>query len=583
MHDVLVHYLEVNFPEIAEQLAHARAREPSNEERAAAAERLRELIRRLRRGAAESGTAWHEPRASAAEMIAGVDGELSPDERAVLDRFFELFARSMERTQAATRPEPAIAEPVAEPPVTQPPAAEVPAPVEEQAAQLPTAVETVVAAPPPEAPLEPPVAAPAAPEAAEEPAAALPPLEAPAPEPPVQEEPQPAVEPAAPEAPTQAVPAPAEVPAARLVPEQMAGSLQTILLAAAQQALDLLQVDSSQVYTLGEQRRFVLRAGVPTESLAAPEGAAPISSGLLRQALEHNEVFTIEDLAAEELTPDESAWVDAGYRGFAAIALSPPLERPIGVLALLRRTPWRLDRRDAVRLEDLAVEAVAALRVNSLAMKVAEVAVLQERLNLAREIHDGLASDLAAVVALFKYYEQRSQRDPDDASQLLPQLRAMTEEILAGARNILQSLRPKTIRSEGLLASVLKLVDQFGRVNLVETNVSIRGEENTIAAEQKEVIFQVLRESLSNVRKHSRARNLWVVLDLSSAPWVMTVRDDGRGFDVRRVAEDPRKVGSYGLVGMRERAELMGGMLEIVSQSLEGTVVTLIGPADRSE
>src|SRR6202049_1723441 len=110
MHDVLVHYLEVNFPEIAEQLAHARAREPSNEERAAAAERLRELFRRPRRGAAESGGAWHEPRASAAEMIAGVNGELSSDERAVLDHFFELFARSMERTQAAGRPEPTAAE-----------------------------------------------------------------------------------------------------------------------------------------------------------------------------------------------------------------------------------------------------------------------------------------------------------------------------------------------------------------------------------------------------------------------------------------------------------------------------------------
>jgi signal transduction histidine kinase len=361
----------------------------------------------------------------------------------------------------------------------------------------------------------------------------------------------------------------------------MAGYLQTILLAAAQQALDLLQVDASQVYTLGEQRKFVLRAGVPTESLAAPEGVASISSGLLRKALEHNEVFSVEDLAAEDLTPDEVGWVDAGYRGFAAIALSPPLERPIGVLALFRRTPWRLDRRDAVRLEDLAVEAVAALRAHSLASKIAEVAVLQERLNLAREIHDGLASDLAAVVALFKYYEQRRERDPEDAGQLLPQLRSMSEEILAGARNILQSLRPKTIRSEGLLASLLKLVDQFGRVNLVETNVNIRGEESAVAAEQKEVIFQVLRESLSNVRKHSRARNLWVVLDLSSAPWVMTVRDDGRGFDVRRVAEDPRKVGSYGLVGMRERAELMGGTFEIVSQSLEGTVVTLIGPTDR--
>src|SRR5712691_10582760 len=540
MHDVLVHYLEVNFPEIAEQLAHARTREPGAEERAAAAERLRELIRRLRRGAVESGAAWHEPRASAAEMIAGVNGELSSDERAVLDHFFDLFARSMERTQSPKPP------------------------------------EAPAATPPPEALEAPPTAVAVTP---------------PAPEPPAEPAPEPDLEPAADEAPAratqeapvQAAPVAPELPASRLVPEQMAGYLQTILLAAAQQALDLLQVDASQVYTLGEQRRFVLRAGVPTESLAAPEGVASISSRLLRRALEHNEVFTVEDLAAEELTPDESAWVDAGYHGFAAIALAPPLERPIGVLALFRRTPWRLDRRDAVRLEDLAVEAVTALRAHSLASRVAEVAVLQERLNLAREIHDGLASDLAAVVALFKYYEQRSQRDPDDAGQLLPQLRSMTEEILAGARNILQSLRPKTIRSEGLLASVLKLVDQFGRVNLVETNVSIRGEESAVAPEQKEVIFQVLRESLSNVRKHAQARNLWVVLDLSSAPWVMTVRDDGRGFDVRRVAEDPRKVGSYGLVGMRERAELIGGTLEIVSQSLEGTLVTLIGPADRAE
>jgi signal transduction histidine kinase len=567
MHDVLVHYLEVNFPEIAEQLAHARARDPSNEERAAAAERLRELIRRLRRGTAESGAGWHEPRASAAEIVAGVNGELSSDERAVLDHFFELFARSMERTQAAKRPEPATVEaPVESVAVT---------PAAPEAATEPVAVTTSAVEAATEA-----LAVPQAPEPSPEPAPAA---TAPPPEPPAEAEREPAVEPAAPEPPTQPPPTSAEVPAARLVPEQMAGYLQTILLAAAQQALDLLQVDASQVYTLGEQRRFVLRAGVPTESLAAPEGVASFGSGLLRKALEHNEVFTVEDLANEELTPDESAWVDAGYRGFAAIALSPPLERPIGVLALLRRTPWRLDRRDAVRLEDLAVEAVAALRAHSLASKVAEVAVLQERLNLAREIHDGLASDLAAVVALFKYYEQRRERDPEDASQLLPQLRSMSEEILAGARNILQSLRPKTIRSEGLLASLLKLVDQFGRVNLVETNVKIQGEENAIAAEQKEVIFQVLRESLSNVRKHSRARNLWVVVDLSSAPWVMTVRDDGRGFDVRRVAEDPRKVGSYGLVGMRERAELMGGTLEIVSQSLEGTVVTLIGPADRAE
>ncbi|MDQ6710935.1 MAG: histidine kinase [Candidatus Dormibacteraeota bacterium] len=538
MHDVLVHYLEVNFAEIAEQMAHAQPGDQAGDQasdQGAAAERLRHLIRRLRGGATQTPTGEHPPEQAAAELTAALNGELTPPEHQVLEHFFELFARSMKRTQPQTAapqvPEP---EPEPEPEPAAPTAVQEPEPRQ-------AAVET--------APVQ---------------DAAVP------------KQPQsPAPEGVLPQAPVAT-----QAPASRLVAEHMAGPLQTVLLAAAQQALDLLQVDASQVYTVDDQRRFILRAGVPTESLAAPEPGGTVSSAFLRRALEHNEVFTVEDLATEALTPDEAAWVDAGYHGFAAIALAPPLERPVGVLALLRRTPWRLDRRDAVRLEDLAAEAVAALRAHSLAIKVEEVAVLQERLNLAREIHDGLASDLAAVVALFKYYEQRRERDPEDAAQLLPQLRSMTEEILAGARNILQSLRPKTIRSEGLMASTIKAVDHFGRVNLVETSVDLRGEENGLSPEHKEVIFQVLRESLSNIRKHSQARNVSVTLDLSTVPWVMRVGDDGRGFDVRRVAEDPRKAGSYGLVGMRERAELLGGNLEIVSQVNEGTIVTLIGPPD---
>lgn len=570
MHDVLLHYLEVNFAEIAEQLAHAQPSAPEPDQRAAAAERLRGLIRRLRGGALLLPQAPHPSEVAAADLTAALNGELTQPEHQVLEHFFELFARSMERTQrnltGTPAPAPATAPEIASRAVE--PEAEVrapePAPAEPEAEVLepePASVE---------------------PEAEVRETQALPAEAEPAPREPDQVtiEDEAAVA-AIPDEPPAAEPATASPgPGSRLVPEHMAGPLQTVLLAAAQQALDLLQVDASQVYTVDENRRFVLRAGVPTESLAAPESGGTMNSHLLRRALEHNEVFSVEDLATEDLKPDELGWLDAGYHGFAAIALAPPLERPVGVLALLRRTPWRLDRRDAVRLEDLAGEAVAALRAHSLAIKVEEVAVLQERISLAREIHDGLASDLAAVVALFKYYEQRRERDPEDAAELLPQIRSMTEEILAGARDILKSLRPRTIRSEGLMASAIKAVDQFGRVNLVETTVDIRGEENGLSPEQKEVIFQVLRESLSNIRKHSQARNVWVTLDLSAVPWVMTVRDDGRGFDVRRVAEDPRKAGSYGLVGMRERAELLGGTIEIVSQFNEGTIVTLVGPPD---
>ena len=547
MHDVLIHYLEVNFADIADQLAHATAAAPTQEQEAAAAERLRRVIRQLRGTArqpsgfrsasAEGDGSEHEAVQAVNDMLAAIDGSIDGRERGVFEHFFDLFAGSMQRTRAEA-PAPSAQ----------------PAP----AAPAPPALEQAEVGSVPASAAEPTAAVTAEPTAA------------------VTAEPARSAEAgAAPYAETPAAPGPS-----RLVGEQMGGALQTVLLAAAQQALDLLQVDASQVYTVGDDSKFVLRAGVPTDSLAAPEAGFSFAGALLSRVLDQNEVLTVEDLADEHLAPDEAAWLDAGYHGFAAIALSPPLERPVGVLALLRRTPWRLDRRDAVRLEDLAAEAVAALRAHSLAVKVEEVAVLQERLKLAREIHDGLASDLAAVVALFKYYEQRRERDPEDAAQLLPQLRSMTEEILASARNILQSLRPKTIRSEGLLASVLKLVDQFGRMHLIETNASIRGEENGLTPEQKEGIFQVLREILSNVRKHSQARNVWVGLDLSTSPWILNVRDDGRGFDVRQVAEDPRKAGSYGLVGMRERAELLGGTVEIVSHLGEGTAVTFIGPSE---
>src|SRR5207237_7010 len=196
--------------EIAEQLAHARGREPSNEQRAAAAERLRELIRRLRRGAEGAGAPPHAPRVTAAEMIAGVDGELSADERAVLDHFFDLFARSMQRTQAAMAPEPAPSAPpaAAPPPVVAEPVLE-PAPV---APEPTTETEVPAEAPTAEAPPIEPVGPPA-----EET-----PVETRPAEPPIAEATEsPAEDRAA--APSAAATAPPAVQAARLVPAQMAG------------------------------------------------------------------------------------------------------------------------------------------------------------------------------------------------------------------------------------------------------------------------------------------------------------------------------------------------------------------------
>jgi signal transduction histidine kinase len=524
---VLVNYLEVNFAEIAEQLAAVRAPGSENDAhpRAASAERLRQVIRRLRQA-----TQKRSVETAALENLLEETGvDLSEEERRVFEHFFERFERSIELTRKSGGRAPdgeRPAQPVA------------------------TAVESLHGLPPSVEPFSERTLSPGpAPESTPVTSKQL-------------------AEPAEGQ--------PAEFP---LPQESAVGPLQTILVACAQQSLDLLQVDASELYSVTESGRFVLRAAVPTDQGHLAEPRHPFQGTLLSRTVEQNEVLNIEDLAGEELAPEEQRWLEAGYRGLSAVALSPPLERPSAVLVLLRRSPWRLDRKDAVRLEDLALEAVTALRPNSLAVKVEEVAGAQERIRLAREIHDGLASDLAALVALFKYYEQRREKDPDEAARILEPLRSMAEEILAGARNVLQSLRPKTIRSEGLRAALLKLVERFGRFNQVETTVSLKGEEGALRFDEKEVIFQVLREALSNVRKHAQAGRVSVTLDLESNPWLLMVEDDGRGFEPRWDDGELERPGSYGLIGMRERAEMLDGTLEVTSGPGSGTTVVLKGPA----
>lgn len=373
---------------------------------------------------------------------------------------------------------------------------------------------------------------------------------------------------------TRPVAATETLPAHERIPLNARGILEAI----AAEAHTTLAVDSVQTWLLSGPHRLTLRAAEPAE-LPAPlrDLELEATAGWVARAFASRGVVASDDLQREWSGPGEERWVEAAYRGFAAVALRHPDGAPFGLLAALRTSPWRINDEDAGRLVQLGREASTAVQRHSLYARVEELAIAGERLKLAREIHDGLASDLAAVVALFKYYEQRRSQDPDDADSVLVQIRGMVEEVLQGARDILQALRPRTVQSEGLIAAVLKLVDEFGRTSMVETSTSIRGDEMALQPEEREALFQILRESLANIRKHAQARRVAVQLDLANQPITLAVRDDGRGFDVNLIGEDPAKAGSYGLLGMRERAALLGGSLEVTSLPGRGSMVTFYG------
>lgn len=192
----------------------------------------------------------------------------------------------------------------------------------------------------------------------------------------------------------------------------------------------------------------------------------------------------------------------------------------------------------------------------------------RERARIARELHDGVATDLAGAISLFKVYLETRKGPPD---QNLKNVFEILERLLKNVREALADLRPAAIGPDGLVGDLRRQAEEFARLYGIRVELSSTGTEDEISGQQREVVAQVVREALSNVRKHSGSSICRVKMAFAANPFLIEVSDEGRGFTA--------KGGSgYGLMGMRERAAGIGGRLEVVSTEGRGTTVFLFGP-----
>jgi signal transduction histidine kinase len=197
-----------------------------------------------------------------------------------------------------------------------------------------------------------------------------------------------------------------------------------------------------------------------------------------------------------------------------------------------------------------------------------ESAVARERARIARELHDGLATDLAGAISLFKVYLE-SHREVSDRT--LANIFEILERMLKQVRETLAELRPRPIGPEGLVGDLRHQAEEFARLYAIRVEIATSGTEDMLPPPQREVVNQVVREALTNVRKHSGSSICRVRMHFAARPFLVEVSDEGRGF----VSSQAH---GYGLVGMRERAAGIGGRLEVVSTEGRGTTVFLFGP-----
>lgn len=194
----------------------------------------------------------------------------------------------------------------------------------------------------------------------------------------------------------------------------------------------------------------------------------------------------------------------------------------------------------------------------------------EERRRVAREVHDGPAQLLANVVLRIDVCLRLFDTDLDRLRGELNQLKDLVRVSLQDVRKIIFDLRPMALDDLGLLPALRTYLKDFQAKTSIETELVLFGQERRLDSVYEVAIFRLVQEALHNVSKHARAARVWIKADLSKPDLLLLqVRDDGVGFDPSQVRTSADS--GFGLTGMRERCDLLGGRMELESTPGNGT------------
>lgn len=203
----------------------------------------------------------------------------------------------------------------------------------------------------------------------------------------------------------------------------------------------------------------------------------------------------------------------------------------------------------------------------------------EERKRIAREIHDGMAQTLANVVLRTEIAQRMLVKEDmsavkDELVDLKGQVRNGLEEV----RKIIFNLRPMALDDLGIVPTLRKYVQDFEDKYRVHTQFNLVGKETRIPSGLEIAVFRLVQEALSNVFKHAKATFVSVELTLEPDQVQIYVVDNGIGFNVPLTELRIAKGNNFGLLGMRERVELLEGTMVLESEKDSGTKITMLIP-----
>ena len=311
-----------------------------------------------------------------------------------------------------------------------------------------------------------------------------------------------------------------------------------------------------------------------SEELIAAMGPLPRTHGLLGAMLDTDRPYRTEDIKQD---PRFRGWWPSAHPQMASF-LGVPIRSRDGVLGALYLTDKEdepgFTEEDERLIQMLAAHAAIAIENARLYERGRELSFVEERNRLARDLHDSVVQKLFGIVLAAQSAATLFDRDQDSARAQVEKLQELTQDAIQELRSLIFQLRPAAVESDGLAAALAKHVQVLRRVHRQDIDLEVTGEPR-LRPDIDDEVFRIAQEALHNGLKHAAAGRLQLLLDEGERRLVLTVRDDGVGFDPGATAHRSRRLG---LTSMEERATALGGTLTIDSAPGKGTTIELEVP-----
>jgi signal transduction histidine kinase len=308
-------------------------------------------------------------------------------------------------------------------------------------------------------------------------------------------------------------------------------------------------------------------------------------SGSVSRALAHAEPIVCDDLEHDpELTTYTALHrcvssvcvpLRAGFENYGVAVFASPDQNVF--------TPDNIDVLTAV-CNQATIALQNAQLFESLQAEKARIVEIEEdaRKKLARDLHDGPTQSVAAIAMRVNYARTLLQKSPVRVSEELEKIETLARATTKEIRQMLFTLRPLILETQGLKAALETLVQKMHDTDPT-LSVHLQLDENAekLDKDSQGMIFYVVEEAVGNARKHAEATDIWIGAHRDDDTYLIEVRDNGKGFDVGKVQASYDKRGSLGMVNMSERAEVMKAKLSIASATGQGTRVMLRFPLER--